>query len=113
MSKITDIVTNLKGWLDDWRDIEADCVGLKRQLRIEQKAVLRRAVEEIERLRLDVSCLKVQVKDRGNSYKAKVEENEKLRATLKEVSGCQTKHDTEKLCDGCLISIAAALAESV
>lgn len=49
---------------------------------------------------LEISCLKVQVKDRGNSYKAKVEENEKLRATLKEVSGCQTKHNTEKLCDG-------------
>jgi hypothetical protein len=86
MSEITDIVTNLKGWLDDWRDIEADCVGLNRQLKIEQKEVLRRSVAEIEKLRLDVSCLKVQVKDRGNSYKAKVQENEKLRTTLKEVS---------------------------
>lgn len=111
MSEITDIVTNLKGWLDDWRDIEADCVGLKRQLRTEQKDVLRRAVEEIERLRLDVTCLKVQVKDRGNSYQNKIRENEKLRATLKEVSGCDSKHDTPKLCDGCLISIADALAE--
>lgn len=60
---------------------------------------------------LEMSCLNVQVKDRGNSYKAKVEENEKLRATLKEVSGCLTKHGSEKLCDGCLISIADALEE--
>ena len=60
---------------------------------------------------LEMSCLKVQVNDRGNSYKTKVEENEKLRATLKEVSGCHTNHGTEKLCDGCLISIADALVE--
>ena len=63
----------------------------------------------IRELLLEISCLKVQVKDRGNSYKAKVEENEKLRSTLKEVSGCHTNHGTEKLCDGCLISVADAL----
>lgn len=60
---------------------------------------------------LEISCLKVQVMDRGNSYKAKVEENEKLRSTLRDASECQTRHDTPKLCDGCLMAIADALAE--
>lgn len=36
--------------------------------------------------------------------------NQKLRATLKEVSGCHEQHDTPKLCEGCLISIGEALA---
>ena len=63
----------------------------------------------IRELLLEITCLKVQVRDRGNSYQRKVIENEKLRATLKEVAGCETEHGTEKLCDGCLISIADAL----
>ncbi len=36
--------------------------------------------------------------------------NEKLRAVLKEVSGCHEKHDTPMLCEGCLISISEALS---
>jgi Zn-dependent oligopeptidase len=37
--------------------------------------------------------------------------NKKLSETLKEVSGCHEKHNTPKLCDGCLISISKALAQ--
>lgn len=61
---------------------------------------------------LEITCLKIQVRDRGNSYQAKVKENEKLRGALKEVSGCHKNHNTPKLCDGCLISIAKALEEA-
>jgi len=37
------------------------------------------------------------------------ENNQQLRATLKEVSGCCVEHNTPKLCEGCLISINRAL----
>jgi hypothetical protein len=63
----------------------------------------------IEGLLLEIKCLKIQVRDRGNSFQKQVRENEKLRATLKEVSGCHSEHDTPRLCDGCLVSIADAL----
>jgi hypothetical protein len=65
----------------------------------------------IEGLLSEIRCLKIQVCDRGNSFQKATEKNKQLRATLKEVSGCHEKHDTPKLCDGCLISIGDALAE--
>jgi ATP-dependent helicase YprA (DUF1998 family) len=37
------------------------------------------------------------------------EENERLRSTLKEVSGCQNDDGTPKLCEGCMIAIRCAL----
>lgn len=64
MSETTDIVANLKGWLKDWDGIDADCVGLLRQLRIEQIEVLKRAVTEIETLRAEVAdCHRVMSED--------------------------------------------------
>jgi len=37
----------------------------------------------------------------------------KLRAALKEVSGCQKNDKTPKLCMGCLLTISNALSEEV
>lgn len=68
-------------------------------------------IDLVSDLLLEIRCLSMHVADRGKSYKDKVKDNEKLKATLKEVAGCQTDHGTEKLCDGCLISIASALGE--
>lgn len=65
----------------------------------------------ISGLLMEIKDLKIQVCDRGNSFQKAAEKNKQLRDTLKEVSGCHDKHKTPKLCEGCLISIADALAE--
>jgi hypothetical protein len=71
----------------------------------------KKARAEISDLQSEIRCLKIQTRDRGNSFQSATEENKRLRATLKEVSGCFENHGGPKLCEGCLISIGDALAE--
>lgn len=63
---------------------------------------------EISDLQSEIRCLKIQIRDRGNSFQSATEENKRLRA---KVSGCFENHGGPKLCEGCLISIGDALAE--
>lgn len=69
------------------------------------------AMPIIRGLLAEIRDLKIQVCASGNSFQKAMEKNKQLRATLQDVSGCHEKHNTPKLCQGCLISIYNALAE--